>query len=225
MSNDQSQESAEEPSRPQFGGRRQLTLDKNGQPRRGFTDPEFQKDYWTPERREEQRQRALEQQAAGKWGGGAGYHRRRTKKAQEILAEKFQEQADVIWNKLWAMIEQSGNKNLQLAAIDRLAQFEDWAVKNAREDVKEFRKLSGQQLDERLLELMGESLGLDFSQFKEQMQNPVIEGHATELDPCESCTEAMQDVAAVLRDSGIRDDELVIATASRARCDEHKEIE
>lgn len=203
-----------------------MTVDKNGQPRRGFTDPEFQKSYWTPERREEQRQRALTAQAEGKWGGGAGFHRKRTKKAQEILAEKFQNEADQIWNKVWAMIEQSKDKRLQLEAIRELMKMEDWSVKNAREDVKEFRKLSGAQLDDRLLELMGDSLGLDFSQFKAQQQIPeVIDGVATELEPCEDCTEAMQAVAGMLRDSGIQDDDLVIATASKARCDEHKEIE
>lgn len=213
--------------RPQSAfGRRHAVIDKDGKQLRGFTTESFHETHWTPERKEEQRQKMLALHAAGKAGGQHGFHRRRAKKAQEILAERFQEEADKIWQRLEAMLDQPKDKRLQLEAIRELAKFEEWSTKNAREDEKELRKLSGAQLDTRLLEMMGEALGIDFSAFKGDFE-PIIEGQLVGEQPqleesCEGCDEERDRVADLLRQSGIEDDELVAVTAGRARCEGHR---
>lgn len=137
---------------------------KDGRKLGGATNPRFTSEYWTPERREEQRQKIKQLMAEGKVGGQNGFHRRKTKKFQEIAAEAAQKRADEIVGRLMAMIfGQNGDKRLQLEAIRELAKFEDWSVKNSREDEKAFRSMTNAQLDTALVEMMGEALGLDLS--------------------------------------------------------------
>lgn len=163
-------------------GSRHAVLDKNGETLRGFTTEEHHSEFWTAERRAAQSRKAKELMAQGKFGGQNGFHRRRTKKFQELAAEHAQEKAERIIEKLDAMIDQPKDKRLQLEAIREYMKMEAWSVQNARDDEKDFKKLSGKELDSRLLSLMGEALGIDFSQFVEAFAQPitdaeVVDGH------------------------------------------------
>lgn len=216
---------AEVAERPQSAfGSRHAVLDKDGKQLRGFTKESFHESHWTPARREEQRQKMLALHAAGKAGGQNGFHKRRSKKFQEIVAEMAQERAEEIWRELESMIfDQTKDKRLKLEAIRDLARYEEFAVKNSREDEKELRKLSGAQLDVRLLEMVGEAMGIDFTAFAQDMQQPAINGTCTDVEPCEACDAEGARVVQLLRDSGVEDDELIEITASRARCEDHRE--
>lgn len=217
------------PARPPSAfGSRHATVGKDGRRLGGATTESYHEQFWTDERREAQRQKMLQLHAEGKMGGQNGFHRRRTKKAQEILAEKTQAKADEIWEKLWAMIQQSKDKRLQLEAIRELAKMEDWAVKNSREDEKEFRNLSGAQLNALLLERMGDALGVDFGSFLQQPVDGEVVAESYEIpavthDPCEACDEERDRVVDLMRDAGVTDLELLLRSGAAARCHEHRE--
>ena len=146
-----------DPVRPRsvFAGRDQTA----GSP--SVSNSPFTKDYWTAERREQQRQKMLALIAAGK--AGPGFGRKRAKKAQEIVAEHYQEQAEVIIQKLDGMLSQNRSKELQLAAIDRIFRAEEWATKNARDEEKHFKDMGEVELEAYLVGMVGEALGLDIS--------------------------------------------------------------
>lgn len=133
----------------------------------------------TDEEREQARQNAKDMIAAGKFGAANGFHRRKTKRFQEIAAEHAREKADVIVDRLDAMLN-SQDKRIQLEAIREYRAMEDWSVKNSREDEKELRKLTNDQLDERLLEMMGEAMGVDFTLSDDDIQD--VEVVAGELE-------------------------------------------
>jgi hypothetical protein len=187
-------------------------------PRLTFASPE----YWTPERRKEQAERAKRMIVEGKFGSANGFHRRKTKPFQEIVAEKAQARADEIVTQLEAMIfSQSKDKRLQLEAIRELAKFETWAVQNSREDEREFRAMTNQQLDERLLMILGESLGLDLS---------VIEGTSVEEDAlqlasgeCSDCAIERQTLGKMLRDENAPE-EMIERLVARSSCPEHRDL-
>jgi hypothetical protein len=221
------------PARPPSAfGSRHAALGKDGRQLGGCTTEDYHDTYWTPARREEQRQKMLQLHVEGRAGGQNGFHRRRTKKFQEIAAEHAQEKADEIIEKLDAMIfGQHKDKRLQLEGIREYMRMEDWAVKNAREDEKEFRKLSGTQLDKRLLELMGDALGVDFSAFGEVVDAEVVpDDGPPRIEPppsfdCYACDAEKDRVVELMRDSGVSDPDLLARTASLAACPEHRATE
>lgn len=139
---------------------------KDGRKLGGATNPRFSKEYWTEERRREQSERAKQMIAEGRFGAANGFHRRKTKKYQEVAAEHAQARADDLIAKLDEIIFTPGkrvNAQDQLRAIEMYMKMEDWAVKNSREDEKEFRSMTNEQLNGRLLEVLGEAMGLDLA--------------------------------------------------------------
>jgi hypothetical protein len=148
--------------------------------------------YWSEERREAQREIARKMIAEGRFGGQNGFHRRKSKKFQEILAERAVEKANTFEQKLDAMIAQSRDKRLQLEAIREYRQMEEWATKNAREEERDYRDMTHDQLNTRLLEIMSEAMGLDMTGF---LSEP-IEGTATEESAMERMDALAREIAA-----------------------------
>jgi hypothetical protein len=137
------------------------------------SDNPFSKGYWTEERRQEQREKMLALRANGMTGG-----RKRAKKAQEIVAEHYQEQAEVIIAKLDGMLSQNRSRELQLAAIDRIFRAEEWATKNARDEERHFKDMGESELEQYLIGMVGEALGLDLS----LGEGDVVDGTVVEDD-------------------------------------------
>lgn len=149
-------------------GEQEVEYGKDGRRLGGAATSRFVSEYWTEERREEQRQRMRDLMAQGRVGGQNGFHRRKTKPFQQIAAEHAQSRAEEYIQKLDDMIfGQSKDKRLQLEAIREFMKMETWAVQNAREDEREFRAMTNDQLDSRLLELLGEALGIDLTEIVE----------------------------------------------------------
>ena len=139
-------------------------------------DNPFSKDFWTPAKRQEQREKMNALIAAGKAGRANGFGRKRAKKAQEIVAEHYQQQAEVIIEKLDGMLSQNRSKDLQLSAIDRIFKAEEWATKNARDEEKHFKDMGESELEAYLIGIIGEALGLDLGDVQ------VVEGTYVEDD-------------------------------------------
>ena len=189
--------------------------DKNGhrvRRKRGtIADPSW----WTEERRREQSERVKAMIKEGTFGGHMS--RRKTKPFQQLVAERAQERADDIIRTLEGMIfNQSKDKRLQLEGIRELGKFEAWAVANAREDEKEFRAMTNQQLDERLLTILGEAIGLDFT---------VVDAAEEDIDPdvCPDCVGEARVMERMLLDEGASE-EMVVRMTARARCSLHRDL-
>lgn len=119
----------------------------------GFASPEF----WTPERKEEQSLKARKMHEEGRFGGrqpGAG--RPKIKTVAQVISEEAQKDGSAIYKKLREMALQHKNPTFQLGAIDRILAAEQNVQKNMRDDEKEFNKLSGKSLDQKLIEVMEE---------------------------------------------------------------------
>ena len=144
---------------------------------------------FTPEYREQRRQEVQRLIAEGKFGGKNGFHRRKTKKAHEILAERAQAHADELWEVLIGNVRQKKDRHLQLKAIEQILGTENWSVKNSREEEKDLRGMTNAQLDERLLDILGEGLGLDLTALREAMNTEqvtdaeVVEDDQAPYDP------------------------------------------
>lgn len=212
-----------------FAGSSHVEVGRDGRKLGGCTTPEYHAEFWTEERREEQRQRAKAAIAAGTFGAANGFHRRKTKRFQEIAAEHAQERADQLVRKLDDIIHHSKSPEAVLRAIEMYAKFEDWAVKNSREDEKEFRKLTGDQLNARLLETIGEAMGIDFGAYLEA-QAEVTDADVVEDgdEPyvagitCERCDADAREMTALLRERGVESEDLLARTRALARCVEHR---
>ena len=234
------------PQRPRsaFANAGHAVVGKDGRQLGGCTTEEYHEEFWTPERREAQRQRAKEMIREGKFGAANGFHRRKTKRFQEIAAEHAQSKAEEIIQKLDAMIfSQHKDKRLQLEAIREYMKMEDWAVKNSREDEREFRAMTNDQLDGRLLEMLGEALGLDLEGIidadvveEEPLELVAANGNGydpmqTELggdrlrtsssDGCERCEMDRAEMATLLQQNGIGDDEMQVML-DLTRCVKHR---
>lgn len=245
------QQSAELPARPRsaFASEPEdIARGKDGRRLGGATNPRFTSEYWTPERREEQSRRAREAIAAGTFGAANGFHRRKTRKFQEIAAEHAQEKAEEIIQRLDAIIfNPNKHTNAQdiLRAIEMYGKFEDWSVKNSREDEKAFRSMTNEQLEARLLETLGEAMGLDlagvFDVEGEVVSEEVIALPApdrydpmnaelggdrlralADLAECEECDRDRSVMEQMLRDAGVDDEEVLQETLSSTRCVRHR---
>ena len=108
------------------------------------------------------------------------------------------------------------DKRLQLEGIRELGKFEAWAVANAREDEKEFRAMTNQQLDERLLTILGEAIGFDFT---------VVDAAEEDIDPdvCPDCVGEARVMERMLLDEGASE-EMVVRMTARARCPLHRDL-
>lgn len=119
------------------------------------------KEHWSPERRRAQSEWAKKAHEEGRFGGkqpGAG--RPKNKTVAEVIAEKAQNDGDMIYRELKAMVLNK-SASVKLGAIDRILAAEQTVQKNMRDDEKEILKLSGKQLDSAIndaLELLGANL-------------------------------------------------------------------